>query len=143
MQTFLPYSDFAASARVLDNKRLNKQLVEVQQILKALSDPNYGWQNHPAVKMWRGYELALCEYGLAFYREYKNRFNKSHKSGEFISNKELEFLLVDNKIMTIPHWLGSPAFHISHRSNLMRKDKAHYMQYFGTTPDNLQYVWPV
>ena len=37
MQTFLPYSNYPASARVLDNKRLGKQRVEVLQILKALA----------------------------------------------------------------------------------------------------------
>lgn len=59
MQTFLPYSSFSKSASVLDNKRLGKQRVECLQILKALSDPAYGWQNHPAVKMWKGYTDRL------------------------------------------------------------------------------------
>ena len=36
MQTFLPYPDFAESAKVLDNKRLGKQRVECLQIMKAL-----------------------------------------------------------------------------------------------------------
>lgn len=49
MQTFLPFPSFIESARVLDNKRLCKQRVECLQILKALHDPSYGWQNHPAV----------------------------------------------------------------------------------------------
>lgn len=53
MQTFLPYKSFAESAACLDNKRLGKQRVEVLQILKALHNPSYGWQNHPAVKMCR------------------------------------------------------------------------------------------
>ena len=37
MQTFLPYSDYEASAQTLDNKRLNKQILEGYQILKVLS----------------------------------------------------------------------------------------------------------
>ncbi len=57
MQTFLPYPDFAESARVLDNKRLGKQRVEVLQILNVLTDSTRkGWRNHPAVAMWR----CLC-----------------------------------------------------------------------------------
>ena len=44
MQTFLPYSSFYQSARVLDRQRLGKQRVETLQILKSLSDPTYGWQ---------------------------------------------------------------------------------------------------
>ena len=35
MQTFLPYENFAASAAVLDNKRLGKQRVETLQVIKA------------------------------------------------------------------------------------------------------------
>ena len=33
MQTFLPYPNFAASAGTLDDRRLNKQVVEAYQIL--------------------------------------------------------------------------------------------------------------
>lgn len=141
MQTFLPYADFAESAKCLDNKRLNKQLVETQQILKALSNPLYGWQNHPAVKMWRGYEFMLCSYGISFYNEYKRRFNdKDHKSGEFI----LKFV---NGLpcghLPVPAWLGNEQFHASHRSNLLRKDSVWYEKFNWSEPNDLPYVWPV
>jgi hypothetical protein len=45
MQTFLPFKDFDQSAKALDNKRLNKQILEGYQILKVLSndDPRAGW----------------------------------------------------------------------------------------------------
>ena len=43
MQTFLPYADFAESARALDQKRLGKQRVEVIQIVRALTRETYGW----------------------------------------------------------------------------------------------------
>ena len=62
MQTFLPYPDYAASAKVLDRQRLGKQRVENLQIIKALLDPTYGWQNHPAVKMWRGHIISCLLY---------------------------------------------------------------------------------
>jgi hypothetical protein len=62
MQTFLPYANFSRTASVLDMKRLCKQRVETLQVMKALSDPSYGWQNHPAVKMWRGHRGALMMY---------------------------------------------------------------------------------
>ena len=38
MQTFLPYKDFDQCAETLDNKRLNKQILESYQILKVLSN---------------------------------------------------------------------------------------------------------
>src|SRR5512141_1971536 len=64
VQTFLPYADFAESAKALDPKRLGKQRVETIQIVRALTRETYGWRNHPAVLMWRGYEEALGRYGL-------------------------------------------------------------------------------
>jgi hypothetical protein len=59
LQTFLPYLDFVACARVLDSRRLGKQRVEALQILRALLVPEYGWRHHPAVLMWKGYPEAL------------------------------------------------------------------------------------
>ena len=65
VQTFLPYPDFAETAAVLDSARLGKQRVETLQILRAVVLPEYGWQHHPAVLMWRGRVPALVAYGLA------------------------------------------------------------------------------
>ena len=64
VQTFLPYPDFRRTAEALDSPRLGKQRVETLQILRALELPEYGWGNHPAVRMWRGYTPALVCYGL-------------------------------------------------------------------------------
>ena len=59
MQTFLPYPDFQKTAQCLDNKRLGKQRVEARQIISTLEGKSNGWRNHPAVKMWKGYEDCL------------------------------------------------------------------------------------
>jgi len=64
VQTFLPYPDFAASAAVLDVRRLGKQRVETLQVLRAMRVPGYGWRHHPVAKMWAGYDEALVRYGL-------------------------------------------------------------------------------
>lgn len=64
MQTFLPYPDFAATARVLDQRRLGKQRVEALQLQRALTVPGHGWRHHPAARMWAGHEEALVRYGL-------------------------------------------------------------------------------
>jgi len=39
VNTFLPYPSFSESARVLDDQRLRKQILEVLNILRALKDP--------------------------------------------------------------------------------------------------------
>ena len=76
MQTFLSSTSFEQSAKWLDTQRLGKQRVECLQILRALTNPNYGWQNHPCIKMWRGYEYALARYGLKICEEWVKRGHK-------------------------------------------------------------------
>src|SRR5687767_15540917 len=73
MQTFLPYTDFAASAELHDTLRLGKQRVEVLQVMRAIIVPGYGWRHHPTAKMWKGYEEALGAYGVAICREWCRR----------------------------------------------------------------------
>ena len=60
MQTFLPYDDFVLSLDCLDYRRLGKQRVEAMQLLNAMKREKGGWINHPATKMWRGYEKKKC-----------------------------------------------------------------------------------
>lgn len=126
MQTFLPYSDFGKSARVLDNKRLNKQIIECFQILKAITNPTYGWQNHPIVNMWRGYPLTLSEYMLVLDDEYYLRTNKQHRSA-------LEFYIISAEHAKIeennPPWIGYKPFHYSHKMNLIRKDSIYLAKF--------------
>lgn len=131
MQTFLPSPSFILSARILDYRRLGKQRVEAKQILLALENPKYGWQNHPAVNMWRGHKGALQMYYNIMLNEWKRRGY----------NNTMQFILTDSD-HSPPAWLGDPAFHASHRSNLLRKDKGYYSQFNWTEPDNLEYVWP-
>jgi hypothetical protein len=131
VQTFLPYADFEESASVLDWRRLGKQRVEASQILNALADPSYGWQNHPAVRMWRGHEAALRRYRNAMIREWVRRGYQNNMP-----------LTRAGGTPKMPPWLGCRRFHDSHRSNLLRKDPAHYTQLgWGISP-NLPYLWP-
>lgn len=139
MQTFLPYKSFEKSAKILDYRRLGKQRVETYQILKALSNPNYGWQNHPAVKMWRGYEPALILYGYAICREWINRGYKDtceHKITLFARKYPVGLKV------KMPKWLTSD-FCISHQSNLVRKFPEYYKKYFPNVSPNLNYIWGI
>lgn len=129
MQTFLPYPDFAASARALDRARLGKQRVEARQLITALTTGS-GWSNHPAARMWRGHEGALAEYGDAMIEEWIQRGYRNTMP-----------LLTESGPK--PHWFGDPAFHAAHRSNLLRKDPTHYAQFGWAEPPDLPYVWPV
>lgn len=142
MQTFLPYPSFADSAAVLDPQRLGKQRVETLQLLRANTVPDYGWRHHPAARMWTGYLPALTAYGLAM----TNRWIALGHA-DSVRPQLLEFAPevdgVDQGELELPPWLGDDALHLSHRSNLVRKDPAHYRPHFGDVPDDLPYVWPV
>lgn len=136
MQTFLPFASFSESARALDMRRLGKQRVETYQILKALSDPSYGWQNHPCVKMWRGYEHQLTRYGIAICEEWRSRGYKDTLLDRFLA------MLPAHAQEQLPRWLGDDAFHASHRATLLRKDPAHYSPLFPGSDSSLPVVWP-
>ena len=59
MQTFITDFDMAQNAKKLDDKRLGKQRIEALQIANCLLVKESRWKNHPAVKMWKGYERFL------------------------------------------------------------------------------------
>lgn len=142
VNTFLPYPSFKESAQVLDRLRLNKQVLECDQILNALRKQRegfvgrIGWINHPATRMWKGQEYALTIYRDMMLREWLERGYKSKRA--FYNCRER----LDDLESTRPSWFGKEAFHASHRSNLLRKDPEHYGKFGWTEPDNLPYVWP-
>lgn len=136
MQTFLPYPSFQESAACLDYRRLGKQRVEAWQILQTLTGKSSGWANHPSVKMWEGYENALCLYGLRMCLEWIKRDYK-----DTLYNRIHSFVVEDVN-SPFPPWLGNESFHASHRSNLLRKDPVHYSQFGWTEAPDLPYVWP-
>jgi hypothetical protein len=145
MQTFLPYQSFEKSLACLDWRRLGKQRVEAFQILNVLSGKRTGWQNHPAVKMWRGYEKALEIYKDLAILEWRNRgFNNTMllTSKEIFISDTLGGKLTMSYAITYPLWL-TEKFCAAHRSNLLRKDTAWYSQFNWSEPDTLPYIWPV
>lgn len=137
MQTFLPDPSFALSAHYLDRQRLGKQRVETLQLLRALHGETKGWSKHPAAIMWRGYEQALVQYGVAVCAEWIGRGYKDSCLEKIASYARPEAAVVT------PTWLGDYAFHQAHRSNLVRKLPGHYRPLFPDVPDDLPYVWPV
>lgn len=173
MQTFLPYSSFRMTAEVLDRQRLGKQRVEALQILRILRQgewtcPNcpgpvthfnpyktghhcyyceaplkrVPWSNHPAVHMWKGYEGALMEYLHAMCYEWTAI--RGYKDTCWVKAIEVGPPPPNVGIKTkMPPWMGDQTFHLSHQSNLLRKNHEHYGQFFMGIPDDLPYVWPV
>ena len=149
MQTFLPYADFAASARALDHKRLGKQRVETIQVVRALTVPGYGWASHPAALMWRGFEEALGRYGLACCEAWTELgFGDTCAAtiGVDLRMAGVDAVRTQHELTeagAVPPWLGDPDLHRSHQSALVRKDPEFYRSRFPDVPDDLPYVWPV
>lgn len=146
MQTFLPFADFAETAAVLDPRRLGNQRTEALVILRVCNIPTYGWQHHPAVRMWRGHESALMAYGRAICEAWIAQGHADTVLGK------LEEWAPDGGLPTqadlarsgdLPPWLGDERLHRSHRSALLRKDPDWYGPRFDDVPDDLPYFWPV
>ncbi|MDQ1720269.1 MAG: hypothetical protein QOI26_3 [Pseudonocardiales bacterium] len=145
MQTFLPYPSFLATAHVLDRKRLGKQRVETLQILRALELPDYGWQNHPAVRMWRGRTPALVRYGLDCVRVWTGRGHGDSTADQIaeFAPRVRELTQADlRQDSLLPSWLGDERVHRSHRSQLIAKDPEFYRPLFPESSEGLEYFWP-
>lgn len=140
MQTFLPEPDFKNSLAILDYRRLGKQRVETKQILQALRGETSGWVNHPAVRMWRGHEGALAQYGyMACYNWRQRGFD------DILMPYFLDMIVDydDPARHAMPLWFGDPVVHLSHQSNLVRKDPQHYRRFYPDVRDDIPYFWPV
>jgi hypothetical protein len=154
MQTFLPHGDYEASAQSLDNKRLNKQILEGYQILKVLSgaSPSGAWRNHPAVLMWKNAEYELVNYidHMVYEAEWRGikTINNKRNLRELASqykhtwSKQLPFWMEDDitlRCMTT-----------THKVSLFNKDPMAYASfqpwtnspYNVTCCDTCKYYWP-
>lgn len=117
MQTFLPFPSFRESAIHLDKQRLNKQITECLQLLRA-NVGNGGWNHHPVARMWKGYEAALIEYADEMYQYFVEIGGAaSHKSMAQIVTEFAEY----DTTPVMPPWLGDERLHSSHRSRLLHK----------------------
>ncbi|MBD3250958.1 cytoplasmic protein [Candidatus Uhrbacteria bacterium] len=142
MQMFLPYHRFDLSAAVLDNARLGNQCYR-----EALTLIRGGWQHHPASKMWRGYERALAQYGLACAVEMSRR---DHWRSEVITRwlTHWAFLFKQLPDTGMPPWIGDDEFHLMHRRVLLAKAPEHYRQYWPELEPAVKvdgqwpYLWP-
>lgn len=139
MQTFLPYKDFAKTAQALDNKRLNKQILEGYQILNVLSndDPKAGWRNHPAVKMWRGHEFGLLDYVFTMVDE-------ANKRGIKTENNVANIITLRDRAgyrwgKGLPSWFNNTEtisrINTTHKANLYIKDSMYYHDFLDAVTD--------
>ena len=126
MQVFIVGSPLE-TAMALDRKRLNKQIIECQQILDALNGAK-AWSNHPCVLQYRGYEKWLEHYQscLTLYK---------HQAS------------IHAGVCSDLARMCTPPFHTQEyfdqmKRRLYTKDKEHYKQWadLGESQENWYYV---
>jgi hypothetical protein len=139
MQIFIPHSDYEESGWSLypgHPGHLGNQFYrEGKTIIKG------GWKNHPASKMWWGYRYSLCEYLKILYHILRERgINDYIVHYNEICEMQKQFVNAGK-----PPFIGNEAFHDSHKSNLIRKDREKgwnwYQQFNWQVPDDLPYIW--
>ena len=153
MQTFLTSINFRYAAKDLDNKRLNKQILEVYQILNVLSGQSMGWRNHPAVLMWKDAEMHLWDYIQQMIIEAKKRGIKTDKNESNLNTLRYSFGQDWGK--DVPEFLKdgpvSKRLTATHKANLFNKDPLQYIRfqhyalhspYNEPCCDTCKYYWP-
>lgn len=120
MQTFLTSYNLSENAKVLDNKRLFKQLLEGYQILNTIIN-NGQWENHPAVKQWKSTPQALFWYIHSIWNECKIRgiaenSNLYFRCKDLLLEKDLNEQFLEN-----PKWWNRQDIISSHRGRLKCK----------------------
>lgn len=116
MQTFVPYSNFTESAKVLDYKRLCKQVTEALQIHNVVVGKSEGWKQHPAMQQWMGYADGILKYACEMSDECERR-------GFKVQDKIKALKPTLKETYLLPDWLGDERVHSSHRSRLLWKGR--------------------
>ena len=129
MQVFLPYKSPLKVAKVLDKKRLNKQIVECTQIIKGITDSSYTWSKHPIVKMYKNHLrfIQLYQKVLILYRDNANSFKL----------KILNF----KALCHLPSFITKTYINLM-KSRLYTKDEDYYKCFkeYGKSYYNLYYI---
>ena len=112
------------TAKCLDKKRLHKQIIEVNQLIKAIEGKTKAWRKHPVTVMY--------ENDLNFLRGYKNCLiaykENRMQDAEFFSK------WCDR---TKPDFLKDCGWYFENMKNrLFTKDKQYYSQYFPTAVES-------
>lgn len=115
------------TAKALDRRRLNKQIIECQQILKAIHGETKAWANHPCTLQYKGHEMWLENYVRTLY------YYSKGIGLQLLANEEALRL--------------TPAFHTQEyfdqmKRRLFTKDSKHYAQWahLGTSEVNWYFV---
>lgn len=130
MQTFLPYKEVFKTAKCLDPRRLNKQIIECKQIFDAIDGTGKGWFNHPIVKMYKGQSAFVQLYMTVLQLYATDERGKSKEIGDTMAELEAGPSFITNDYCD------------QMKRRLYTKDPIYYAQFaeFGTSNVNWYYV---
>ncbi|MGN1099420.1 MAG: pyrimidine dimer DNA glycosylase/endonuclease V [Christensenellales bacterium] len=110
MQVFLPYPEFSRCAASLDNKRLNKQIVELCQLLNIRANEGndcfFAHSRHPVYKHYRDKPDFLLSYLNKLCPEYYFRFSKLHNACFTLSGYLTFFGIAPDTLTDTPNGLA-------------------------------------
>lgn len=152
MQTFLPFTTFTASATFLDDRRLQKQLVEGRQLWDIIHHPTTSHattaqRNHPARNYFPPEQKAnFASYLLIMFNEWhrRNPLATPHKSLYYILP---ELTDVEEFSPNPRHWCPLAYFiALSHRHALHSKAPDFYKlpvcdEFSNPLPLFINYIW--
>lgn len=128
MQIFITGSPLE-TAKALDKKRLNKQIIEAKQIIMALNGETKAWANHPVVKMYESPAAVLWLKGYL-------KILENYKEGRGFL---LKFL---NKIVhAIRPDFQSLEYFDQMKRRLYTKDNVHYAQWAHLGTSEVNWYW--
>ena len=127
MQVFIVGTPYE-TAEALDCKRLNKQMIENQQIMDAILGDGKGWFNHPVVKSYKNHFQYLYHYHLCLFW---------YKRGD----KPMARKMSEQAMAFKPNFHTQEYFNQMKR-RLFEKDEEYYKQwsYLGKSLDNWYFV---
>lgn len=143
MQTWITFKEFSESAQMLDRRRLGANIYESIHILASLQNvsdklvtPKRNVSNHPASKLWKGYEGNLACYILCHIQEWESRGYKCPTNRENLNR------IAMNLSPFSPDWITDEVIQ-THRSVLIQKNPDHYRPLWPDCPDDLEmaYDW--
>lgn len=124
MQVFTPYPEPFKTADCLDDRRLNRQIIECKQILTAIKGESTAWKNHPVVKQYRDHIPYLQNY-MDCLKAYKDNY------------LDASIIYSDCAMLYKPEFLTTE-FCNQHKRRLYTKDSNFYAAFYryGKSDEN-------
>lgn len=121
MQVFVPYNDILQVVKVMacDKKRYNKQIVECNQIIRAIKGETEAWKNHPICHQYKNY-IKWLEWYKYIFEEYRNN---NYTFSEEQKNNLLSWQPL------LPPFLSNEEYLNSHKRRLYQKSPELYTQF--------------